>query len=300
MAHLFEGRANEHVEAQIDARAEALERKLGCDLACFCGGLDQPADLEIRAAIEHRKRQGDSRGSLAFLLETDGGYIEIVERIVAVLRRHYQHVSFIIPDHAMSAGTVLAMSGDAIFMDYHSTLGPIDPQTHREGRRGFVPALGYLVQYERLIEKSRRGKLTAAELAFLVEKFDPAELYRYEQSRNLTIALLEEWLVKYKFKDWKETRTRKRKVTPAMRKKRANEVARLLNATDRWHSHARGISMEVLRSDVNLVIDDFEEDAALNQAIREYYELFSDYLMKLPFEGAIHVRGRFSPIYSAS
>src|SRR5579863_7668178 len=102
----------------------------------------------------------------------------------------------------MSAGTVLVMSGDAIHMDYYSLLGPIDPQLERAGSADLVPALGYLVQFERLIEKSRKGKLTTAELTFLVEKFDPAELYSYEQARELSIALLKEWLVRYKFKNW--------------------------------------------------------------------------------------------------
>jgi len=54
-------------------------------------------------------------------------------------------VDFLIPSHAMSAGTILAMSGDAIHMDYYSVLGPIDPQVeNQEGR--LIPALGYLIR----------------------------------------------------------------------------------------------------------------------------------------------------------
>ena len=65
----------------------------------------------------------------------------------------------------MSAGTVLAMSGDEILMDYHSCLGPIDPQLERDDH--LVPALSYLAQYEHLIEKSMNGALSTAELVLL-------------------------------------------------------------------------------------------------------------------------------------
>jgi hypothetical protein len=63
-----------------------------------------------------------------------------------------------------------------------------------------VPALGYLNKYNELIRKSYRGTLSTAELTFLVEKFDPAEMDLYEQARDLTIDLLKTWLVRYKFK----------------------------------------------------------------------------------------------------
>jgi ClpP class serine protease len=95
----------------------------------------------------------------------------------------------------MSAGTVLVMSGDTIHMDYASTLGPIDPQVRNRAEQ-WVPALGYLEQYDRLVEKSKAGTLTTAELTYLLQNFDPAELYQYEQERELSIALLEEWLVR--------------------------------------------------------------------------------------------------------
>ena len=54
------------------------------------------------------------------------------------------------------------MSGDRIYMDYTSSLGPIDPQIHNG--KEFVPALGYLDKVEKMIQKSAEGKLTDAEL----------------------------------------------------------------------------------------------------------------------------------------
>ena len=63
------------------------------------------------------------------------------------------------------------------------------------------------MQFDRLVEKSKTGDLTDAEMAFLLKRFDPGELYQYEQERELSIELLKEWLVKFKFKDWVVTET---------------------------------------------------------------------------------------------
>jgi len=109
----------------------------------------------------------------------DGGYLEPVHRIVDTIRHHYGHVGFIIPNHAFSAGTVLAMSGDDIYMDYYSRLGPIDPQV-QSARGRPVPALGYLVQWERLLAKAKTGELTEPEVLLMIQGFDQAELYAYE------------------------------------------------------------------------------------------------------------------------
>ena len=184
--------ANVILEEQLDDRLSALEGTLSADALMFCGPLYSGADDYIRDAVEAR---ANKRDKLVVLIQTEGGYAEVAERIARTFRTHYQTVDFIIPNYAMSAGTILVMSGDAIHMDYYSVLGPIDPQVLRPGGGAWIPALGYLVQYERLIKKSRKGKLSPAEISFLVTKFDPAELYRYEQERELSISLLEKWLV---------------------------------------------------------------------------------------------------------
>jgi hypothetical protein len=284
--------ANTAIEEQLDIHIRALEDQLNLDVVSFVGPITYGVDDYIREAVEDRNPR---RPGLAVVLETEGGFIEVAQRIAETMRRHYQRVDFIVPNHAMSAGTVLVMSGDAIWMDYYSVLGPIDPQVPKPGGGGMIPALGYLIQYDRLIEKARKKQLNSAELTFLVSKFDPAELYRYEQARELSISLLKEWLVRYKFGKWTKTETRRKPVTKAMRTRRAAEVAKVLNNTDRWHSHGRGISMEVLRRDVRIKIDDFGKNAELNQKIRAYHKLLSDYMLRRNHIGILHALGRYVP-----
>lgn len=264
-----------YVESELNRRLKAIEEYLEADVMTCIHPIQQPMDDLIRDYIEDIKNRRDK---LLVILETNGGSIETAERIADTLRFHYnKDVSFLVPNFAMSAGTVLVMSGDTIYMDYYSVLGPIDPQVrNRDGV--FVPALGYLEKYEQLVKKSNGGKLSPAELAFLVQKFDPAQIHRFEQARDHSVDLLKKWLVQYKFKNWTKTRTQNLTVTPQMREKRAAEIARKLNDTKKWRSHGRGLSMDVISSDLNLMIENFGNDPELNRRVRSYYRLLKDHM----------------------
>lgn len=271
--------SNDYIEIELGKRLHKLGEVLGCDVITIIAPMYAPVDNVIKSAIEQIP---DKQQSLGVVLETSGGVIEVVERIANTMRHHYDsgEISFIIPNMAMSAGTVLTMCGDRIFMNYYSVLGPIDPQVKSRTSDEFVPALGYLDKYEELVEKSKKGQLTSAEMAFMVQKFDPAALDSFEKAKDLSIVLLEEWLTKYKFKNWLKTNTRGETVTDQMRRARAQEIGQKLNDTKKWKTHSRGISMDVLRKDLNLIIEDFSENVALGDAIQSYYHLLQDYMQK--------------------
>lgn len=292
MAESDQVRVNTFVETQLDRLAAELEEQLNADVMAISGPIYPGLDDAVRLAIEtHKQAQPPTeqeRSNLAVVLETNGGIIEVVERMVTAIRHHYRgEVIMIVPNRAMSAGTVFAMSGDRIMMDYFSCLGPIDPQIQRNGK--FVPALSYLVQYERLIEKSRKGTLTTAEMVML-QQLDLAELHSFEEARELSNTLLKEWLAKYKFKDWKLTETGKKPVTPEMRESRALEVAEKLMNHQQWHSHGRPISMEVLRRDINLKIEDFGEKADLSRKVKDYQQFLADYMAQLGVFSVVHAQ----------
>ena len=149
-------------------------------------------------------------------------------------------------------------------MDYTSSLGPIDPQIHNG--KEFVPALGYLDQVEKMIQKSADGKLTDAELVIL-QNLDLAMLSRYEQAKNLTITLLKRWLVDYKFRDWTEHKTNPEKlgkpVTLAEKEGRAEEIAKVLSDNKLWHSHGKKWSLTLTKL-LRLKIEDYSTDAVFS------------------------------------
>ena len=263
-------------------RLGRIEEMLDSDGLTMISPMQPGVEHRVKVAIEAREER---RPNLVVILDTPGGVVEVVERIVRVLRHHYSDVKFLIPDRAMSAGTVLAMSGDDILMDYHSCLGPIDPQLQLDDR--LVPALSYLAQYENLVEKSRSETLSTAELV-LLQKLDLAELHQFELARDLSIALLKRWLTRYKFKDWTATETRGLKVTQKMKEERASWIARQLSNQERWMTHGRGIDMRTLQEDLSLKITDFGADPDLKQAVWDYFWFLRDHMARNGLASFVH------------
>ncbi len=78
-----------------------------------------------------------------------------------------------------------------------------------------------------------------------------------------------------------------------MKQARAAEIADKLNDTKRWNSHARPISMEVARNDLNLKIEDYSAIPDLGPHIKCYYRLLRDYMAKTRNNWAIHTLGSY-------
>ena len=234
-------------------------------------------------------KEKENNKRLFFILTTGGGIIEEVERIVNVVRHFYQEVIFAVPNCAYSAGTVLCMSGDEIYMDFYSVLGPMDPQVpNKDGR--YIPAQGYSDKVEEFVDKSRNDELTDAEYMMLKE-IDLANLRYYQQARELSIELLKKWLVQYKFKNWNEHRTTNPGTPVTLEEKtaRAADIAAELSDNNRWKSHGRGLDIKTLQ-ELKLDIFDFEKDKDLSANLNKYYALVTDYMKQRKLGAFFHTR----------
>ena len=264
-----------------------LESATNSDVLSYFGPIVDGNENAFLDIIEELANDDDKKDTLSVVLTTNGGSAIAVERYVNIIRNFYDKVVFIVPDYAYSAGTIFCMSGDEIWMDYFSVLGPIDPQvTNKEGR--MVPAMGYLDKVNELIEKAQKGTLTQAEFLILKD-FDLAELRRYEQARELTIDLLKKWLVQYKFKNWTIHNSTKKPVTDKEKEKRAEEIAKELGNNKRWKSHGRPINIKELGT-LKLKIDDYSNNMAVRPVIRQYYNLLRDFTMKYQMQIFIQTR----------
>ncbi len=229
------------IKDKLIEKLDEISEFLNADVFTYFGIIVDGNENQILKIIEEIE---DKKEKIYVILTTGGGSAIAVERYVNILRHHYNEVNFIVPDYAFSAGTIFCMSGDNIFMDYFSVLGPIDPQVKNKDDK-WVAALGYLDKINELIEKAQKNTLTQAEFIILKE-FDLAELKGYEQAKELTIDLLKKWLVKYKFKDWNTHQTnpvlKDKPVTEEEKIQRANEIADLLSNNNEWKSHGRPIT----------------------------------------------------------
>lgn len=288
--------ANDLVERRLDDLLARLEHGFDADGLCIIGDLVDGLDDHVRLAVEDRRARDGSRPRLAVILTTDGGFLETVQRIVDTMRRHYPSVIFIVPNRAFSAGTVLAMSGNEIHMDYYSRLGPTDPQSRSPKTGRLVPALGYVEKWDELLKKANQGTITSAEAVLMIDGFDQAELYQHEQAKELSVRLVTDWLTSYKFKDWTRTETRRRPVSAATRKRRARTIAEALVNTRRWHSHGHGISRDVLWQELRLRTEDLDGNAERSSILKQYDGLLSDYMTKIGYRGIIHSVSRLEPL----
>lgn len=134
-----------HTKSQLDNYLKEIESIFESNVISIFGDISFFIAKSVGRAIE-LLYDTDRRDTLVVILQTLGGLAEVSERIIETIRDRYSKLYFVIPGYAMSAGTILAMGGDKIYMGYSSSLGPIDPQIFQGDR--FLSALGYLNEYD--------------------------------------------------------------------------------------------------------------------------------------------------------
>lgn len=98
----------------------------------------------------------DRANGLDLFLHTPGGDISATESLVHYVREMFENnVRAIIPQIAMSAGTMIACSCGSILMGKHSNIGPVDPQFNG------VPAIGVIYELEKAFEEIKSDKRAA-------------------------------------------------------------------------------------------------------------------------------------------
>jgi hypothetical protein len=282
------------IKDELNKRLNGLEEHFDADVIFYYGEIHPVLTKTFRDFMERLRDVQNPKHRLVIFLNTPGGSAETVEKMVEIIRHHYADVSFVVPDYAMSAGTIFCMSGDRIYMDYSSSLGPIDPQVFNG--KEWVPALGYLDKVNQLLAQARAGTISNAEFLIL-QGIDLATLSHYEQARDLTVTLLKKWLVEYKFRDWHEHATDPAKlgqpVTPDEKMARAEEIAKQLGDNKLWHSHGRMISATTLQKALRLRIDDYSSDTTLKGLIRDYNDLLTEYIARGNHKFFMHSKNYF-------
>jgi hypothetical protein len=286
-------KCNDAIELILEQANTELSEHFQSDVIFLKATLEPPIDDFVKDEIEELRQQKNSRSKLTVFVETPGGFVETVERIVSVFRKHYDTVEYVIPNFAYSAGTILVLSGDELYMDYYSVLGPIDPQIDMDEDGSSVPGMGYLAKFQELLaeinDPNKEPEETRGQLAYLIKRFDPAILFTVEQAIEHSKSLLRAWLPKYKFKSWTVKETSGEQVTAEDRQQRADDIATILGNAEHWHSHGRGIGIKELESDlIKLKVVNYGDDKALNRNISHYYGLLMDYMRKNGYKSIVH------------
>lgn len=222
------------------------------------GGVDVSMVQDDFYNIQDILRESTQK-KIDFYIETPGGSGEAAEEIAKFLRKKFEEVNFVIAGEAKSAGTILVLSGNNIFMTDTGSLGPIDAQV-RIGR-SVVSAHDYKEWVDlKREEAAKNGSLNPFD-AVMVAQISPGELYGVINSLEFAKDLVKCWLEDHKFKNWTETRTSKTSVTHEMRKSRAHKVAEMFCDHTAWRTHGRSLKIEDLKED--LIIERIDDDPKL-------------------------------------
>ncbi|HOM87796.1 MAG TPA: Clp protease ClpP [Spirochaetota bacterium] len=238
-----------------------------------------PTLIDYSDLLPFNDQLADLKGKeIDIILETPGGYAEVVEDLVNLVRDKYEKVGIIIPGYAKNAGTIFAMAGDEILMGPMSALGPIDAQILSNGKRFSADAfLEGLEKIKREVEETSR--LNPAYIPIL-QTISPGEIQHCENAQNFSKVLVTKWLAKYKFKYWERHKSTDKPVTEEDKQLRANEIATELCKHSRWLTHGKSLKISDLNN-LRLIITDYSKIEELNEAITRYYTL-----LRMTFDGS--------------
>jgi len=200
---------------------------------------DVHAFMEALAGLNNEK--------LDLLLHTGGGSAEATDAIVSYLRQKYKHIRIIIPQAAMSAGTMLACSANVIVMGKQSSIGPIDPQFILQTSVGIqsLPAHAILEQFRKAQEDCAANPKNLNSWLPMLSQYGPALLVRCQDQIDFGKELVGNWLKAYMFKDEDATFP--------------DKIADYLSDHSNFKTHGKHINIEKAK-EIGLMIEQLEDN----------------------------------------
>ena len=107
-------------------------------------------NIVSEAFFQARYRELKKGQKVALLIDSNGGMAGPAYELAMLLRRHCGGFVALIPRHAKSAATLLALGADAIIMNNHAELGPLDVQIWDADREEQMSGLDEVQSLERL------------------------------------------------------------------------------------------------------------------------------------------------------
>lgn len=131
---------------------------------------------------------------LDLLLHTPGGDIAATEALVKYLWTMFdKNIRVIVPQLAMSAGTMIACASKEIVMGKQSSLGPIDPQIFG------MPAQAILEEFQLATESIKNNPASTPLWQQIVSRYHPSFLVECVQAIKWSKTMVHSWLCENMF-----------------------------------------------------------------------------------------------------
>ena len=182
----------------------------------------------------------DRSKGLDLVLHTPGGQIAAAESLVVYLKALFGNdIRTFVPQIAMSAGTMIALSTKEIVMGKQSNLGPIDPQF------GGMSCHGIIEEFEHAKEDVSANPALAAVWGPIISKYHPTFIGDCAKAISWSETIVKHWLIDNMFSEY------------ADKDVRAQKVVDTLSSHNITYSHNRHIHADELK-DLGLKITDLE------------------------------------------
>ena len=152
-------------------------------IAYYSGWLSKPGvaqteinDEDMNGFMMAVHRPGRTLG-LDLILHTPGGNMAATQAIIDYLHKMFGNdIRAIVPQLAMSAGTMIACSCRRIIMAKHSNLGPTDPHLNN------VPAAGVVEEFQRAYDEIKAGPSKIPVWQPIIAQYPPTFLSQCENA----------------------------------------------------------------------------------------------------------------------
>lgn len=242
---------------------KALNKLTGRNvIAYYSGWLQKPTAPGL--SINDNDKNGfmnaiyklDCTKGLDLILHTPGGETAATESLVGYLRSKFDiDIRVIVPQLALSAGTMIACAGKEIIMGKQSSLGPIDPQV------GGFPAHGVIEEFNQAMQDILGTPNKALIWQHIIGKYPPTYIGECQKSIQWSETIVRQWLETGMFKDktnYGQTIT---------------QIMHELGDHSLTLSHARHLSAEKCKS-MGLNILHMEDNQKLQDAILSIHHAF--------------------------
>lgn len=195
----------------------------------------------------------DKSKGLDLILHTPGGDIAATESIVDYLYSIFNtDIRVIVPQIAMSAGTMIALASKQILMGKHSNLGPIDPQFNG------VPCQAVVDEFDQAVKDITANPSSALVWQQIISKYHPTFLGACKNAIAWSERMVFEWLKSNMCSGDED---------------KAKHILNIFANHKEQKSHSRHISKKEC-IDAGLDIIELENDQDLQDAILSTHHMF--------------------------
>jgi len=241
------------------------------NVICYYSGfLSKPNFLSAEINAEDMNgfmaavHQMDTRAGLDLVLHTPGGSISAAVSLVHYIRQKFgTNVRAIVPQMAMSAGTMLACSCKEIIMARHSQIGPTDPHLHG------IPAAGVVKEFRRACREVKKDGSKIPVWQSIIGQYRPTFLSQCENAIAWSKQFVRDELASVMF-DGEPTA-----------KKKASAVVKKLTDYSANKRHERPIHFEEAQG-IGLKVSRLEDNGQLQDLILTVHHCYMIVMMNTP------------------